>query len=182
MPQLRCLRAHLPGGAIEEVQKKIGTLETGRHDQVELVSGCMDTGQAMSPPVIRATIQKADENRLTIIDCPPGTSCPFVTAVKASDAVLLVTEPTPFGLHDLKLAIATLRALGKPFAVAINRSNGTPNRITDYCRSENIPVLLQIPESRRVAEAYSQGKALTTVMPELKETFAALPEKLGALS
>lgn len=170
-----------PTRAITEVQKKIGTLESGRHGQVEFVSGCMDVGQAMSPPVIRATMQQSAENGLTIVDCPPGTSCPFVTAVKGCDVVLLVTEPTPFGLHDLKLAIDTLRELGKPFAVAVNRSNDTPNRITEYCSGENIPVLLQIPEDRRVAEAYSRGEILTTVLPELKMKLSALPKELGVL-
>ena len=175
-----CVRI-CPTGAIEETQKEIGTIEIGRHDTVEFVSGCMNVGQAMSPPVIRATMQQTSDRGLSIIDCPPGTSCPFVTAVKGCDVVLLVTEPTPFGLHDLKLAVATLRELEKPFAVAVNRSNGDQNRISEYCTEENIPLLLQIPEDRRVAEAYSRGEALTTVMPELREALAALPVKLGAL-
>jgi MinD superfamily P-loop ATPase len=170
-----------PAGAIVETQKKIGTLEIGRHGQVEFVSGRMDVGQAMSPPVIRATMRQASENGLTIVDCPPGTACPFVTAVKGCNVVLLVTEPTPFGLHDLKLAVETLRELGKPFAVAVNRSNGTPNRITDYCSDECIPLLLQIPEDRRVAQAYSRGNTLISVLPELKKMLAFLPEQLGAL-
>lgn len=171
-----------PVNAITEIKKPIGSLEVGHHGAVEFVSGRMDVGQAMSPPVIRATLRQVAEEGLTIVDCPPGTSCPFVTAVTGCDVVLLVTEPTPFGLHDLKLAVATLRELGKPFAVAINRANDAINRITEYCDAEHIPVLLQIPEDRRVAEAYSRGEAITTVLPELKQTLAALSEKLGALA
>jgi MinD superfamily P-loop ATPase len=175
-----CVRI-CPTNAIEEVRKPIGTLEIGRKGAVKFVSGRMDVGVAMSPPVIRATLKHAAAEGLTLVDCPPGTSCPFVTAVKGCDAVLLVTEPTPFGLHDLTLAIETIRELGLPFAVVVNRSNGEQNRISEYCAAENIPLLLQIPEDRRVAEAYSRGEALTTAMPELRETFANLPKKLETI-
>ena len=139
-------------------------------------------GPALAPPVIRAVLRHADEEGLTLVDCPPGTACPFVTAVKGCDAVILVTEPTPFGLHDLTLAIETLRALDLPFGVVINRANGEQNRISEYCAAEGIPLLLQIPEDRRVAQAYSRGKLLTDVLPELREKLAALPEQLGVLA
>ncbi len=171
-----------PEGAITETRRKIGTLQTGRRDNVHFVSGSMKVGHAMSPPVIRAVLEQAAPAGLTLIDCPPGTSCPFVTAVKACDVALLITEPTPFGLHDLKLAIGTLRELGIPFSVAVNRVNAEQNRISEYCAAEHIPLLLQIPEDRRVAEAYSRGEALTAVLPELRETLAALPEKMKGLS
>ncbi|VGO16812.1 hypothetical protein PDESU_05404 [Pontiella desulfatans] len=171
-----------PSGAIRETPKKTGLLTIGRRDHITFVSGRLDVGQAMSPPVIRETLKHASKDGLTIVDCPPGTSCPFVTAVKGCDAVLLVTEPTPFGLHDLKLAVETIRELGIPFAVVVNRSNGERNRISEYCEMEGIELLLQIPEDRRVAEAYSRGAALTTALPELKETIASLPEKMKALA
>lgn len=175
-----CMRI-CPTGAITEIPKEIGQIEIGKHRHIEIVSGSLHVGQAMSPPLIRAVLRHADDDTLTLIDCPPGTSCPFVTAVRPADVVLLVTEPTPFGLHDLKLAIATLRELGKPFAVAVNRSNESRNRISEYCGEENIPLVLQIPEDRRVAEAYSRGETLTAVLPELRAKLAALPAQLGAL-
>jgi MinD superfamily P-loop ATPase len=172
-----CVRI-CPEGAITEVQKKTGMLSIGRKDQLTFVSGKLDVGQAMSPPVIRETLKYAQEEGLTIVDCPPGTSCPFVTAVKGCDVALLVTEPTPFGLHDLKLAVATIRELGIPFGVAVNRANGEQNRISEYCEAEGIPLLIQIPEDRRVAEAYSRGQALNKVVPELNDALTSIPEKL----
>lgn len=176
-----CVRI-CPTGAITEIPKEIGQIEIGKHRHIEFVSGRLDVGQAMSPPVIREVLRQTGDEKITLIDCPPGTSCPFVTAVRSADVVLLVTEPTPFGLHDLKLAVATLRELGKPFAVVVNRSNGAQNRISDFCGEENIPLVLQIPEDRRVAEAYSRGETLTAVLPELRSKLAALPAKLGALT
>lgn len=170
-----------PTGAITEVPKEIGQIKIGKHGPIEFVSGSLNVGQAMSPPVIRDVLKQADSEMLTLIDCPPGTSCPFVTAVRQADVVLLVTEPTPFGLHDLKLAIETVRELSIPFAVAVNRSNGEQNRISDYCTAQDIPLVLQIPEERRVAEAYSRGETLISVLPELRAQLAALPDQLGAL-
>lgn len=171
-----------PTGAITEIPRTIGTLEIGQHGDVEFVAGRMDVGQAMSPPLIQAVKKHAMDTGLTLIDCPPGTACPFVTAVKGCDAVLLVTEPTPFGLHDLKLAVETLRELGLPFGVVVNRSNGLENLISDYCAAESIQLLLQIPENRRVAQAYSRGKLLTDVLPELRGILAELPEQMGVLA
>lgn len=170
-----------PTGAISEVAKKTGLLTIGRKNHIKFVSGKLDVGQAMSPPVIRETLKYAAKDGLTIIDCPPGTSCPYVTAVKGCDVALLVTEPTPFGLHDLKLAVDTIRELGIPFGVAVNRAHEEKNRISEYCEAENIPLLLQIPEDRRVAEAYSRGQALNKVMPELNEILVSIPEKLKKL-
>ncbi|MBN2162942.1 MAG: ATP-binding protein [Pontiellaceae bacterium] len=171
-----------PSGAITEVRKRIGTIETGRRDHVEFISGQLDVGQAMSPPVIRAVLNRASEDGLTIVDSPPGTACPFVTAVKGCDAVILVTEPTPFGRHDLGLAVETVRELGVPFGVVVNRSTAEENLISEYCRKENIPLLLQIPEDRRVAQAYSRGRLLTDVMPELRDALRSLPQQLEELA
>jgi MinD superfamily P-loop ATPase len=167
-----------PTGALREIDQPIGSIESGRSGTIAWAYGRLDIGQAMAPPVIRATLKKAPNDGLTVVDCPPGTACPFVTAVKGCDAALLVTEPTPFGLHDLKLAVETLREIGTPFAVAVNRANTPENRIAAYCSDEGIPLLLQIPEERRVAEAYSRGRPLTDVLPELRAPLAALPATL----
>ncbi|MDF7806973.1 ATP-binding protein [Pontiellaceae bacterium B12219] len=170
-----------PTGAVSETAKKNGMLTIGRKGRIRFVSGRLDVGQAMSPPVIRETLKYAAKDGLTIVDCPPGTSCPYVTAVKGCDAALLVTEPTPFGLHDLKLAVATIRELDIPFGVAVNRTNGEKNLISEYCETEGIPLLLQIPEDRRVAEAYSRGQVLNKVMPELHDALVSIPENLQQL-
>ncbi|MBN2686261.1 MAG: ATP-binding protein [Pontiellaceae bacterium] len=171
-----------PAGAITEVKKRIGTLEVGKSANVSFVSGRLDVGQAMAPPMIRAVLRHASDDGLTLIDSPPGTACPFVTAVKGCDAVMLVTEPTPFGLHDLGLAVETLRELNLPFGVVVNRASDEQNRISDYCEKENIPLLLQIPEDRRVAQAYSRGQLLIDVLPELQTTLATLPTKLKQIT
>ncbi|MCK4563600.1 MAG: ATP-binding protein [Verrucomicrobia bacterium] len=171
-----------PTGAITEVRKEIGTIVIGAHGEIEFVSGRMDVGQAMSPPIIRAVKQHERTDGLTILDCPPGTSCPFITAVKGCDAALLVTEPTPFGLHDLKLAVDTVRELNIPFGVVVNRSIAKENRIAHYCREEGISLLLQIPEDRRVAEAYSRGKTLTAVLPEMRAKLVALVKDITEIA
>jgi len=113
-----------------------------------------------------------------LIDCPPGTSCPMTTTVKGSDFVILVTEPTPFGLHDLTLAVETVRKLSIPFGVVINRSDAGDNRVVTYCRKEQIPLLLEIPESRKIAEAYSRGESILTAEPALQESLQKLLEEI----
>jgi len=155
-----------PSGAITEQDIIVGTLEISTRDHVTFVKGQLDVGRAMSGPVIKAVKQFSSDDHLTIIDCPPGTSCPMIAAVSGADFVLLVTEPTPFGLHDLRLAVETVRTLGLPFGVAINRSDAGDDRVETYCRDEDIAVMLRIPEDRRIAEAYSNGNVLTTAVPE----------------
>ena len=156
-----------PSGAITEHDTSVGSVEIGSRANVFFVQGTLQVGCAMSPPLIRAVKNFAGDDQLTIIDCPPGTSCPMITAVSDADFVLLVTEPTPFGLHDLVLAVETVRILGLPFGVAINRSDAGDDRVVDYCRDERIPVMISIPENRKIAEAYSIGETLTTAVPEL---------------
>jgi len=128
----------------------------------------------MAPPLIRAVKKSADPALPVLIDCPPGTSCPMITAVKDSDYAILVTEPTPFGLNDLKLAVETMRLLKIPFGVVINRSDAGDDRVVNYCQQEAIPLLLQIPESRKIAEAMSNGKTLLSADPSLKEALQKL--------
>ena len=167
-----------PVGAITEVPREVGVVEIGRAGRLDYVQGRMNVGQAMSPPVIRAVKRHVAFEGVTVIDCPPGTSCPLLTAVKGSDFVLLVTEPTPFGLHDLKLAVETMRLLQVEFGIAINRADIGDTRVEEYCRDEGIRVLARMPDSRRIAEAYARGRPAVEALPELKSEFARIHEAI----
>ncbi|MBI9019888.1 MAG: ATP-binding protein [Verrucomicrobia bacterium] len=168
-----CVRI-CPEQAITEQPRKIGTIRTGSIETIRLTEGRLDIGRAMAPPLIRAVKKSADPKTPVLIDCPPGTSCPMITAVKDSDYVILVTEPTPFGLHDLTLAVETMRLLNLPFGVVINRADSGDDRVVTFCQQEAIPLLLQIPESRKIAEACSRGETLLSADPSLKEALQNL--------
>jgi MinD superfamily P-loop ATPase len=146
-----------PTGAIRETARQIGRLQAGLAGEVRFVQGVLDIGQAMSPPLIGAVKDAAPKADLQIVDCPPGTSCPVIEAVRGADYVLLVTEPTPFGLSDLKLAVETVRQLDLPFGVVINRADTGDDRTREFCDQQGIVVLAEIPDVRDVAEAYSRG-------------------------
>ena len=168
-----------PSGALTEIPQEIGIMEFRRSGSVELISGQISVGQAMSPPLIRAVKKHIAITGDTIIDCPPGASCPVVTAVRGADFVLLVTEPTPFGLHDLTLAVAVMRTLGMKFGIVLNRADTGDRGVQGYCKEENIPLLLEIPDRREIAEAYSMGRPLLEAMPELGKQFRQLFKDLG---
>ncbi|HNX82435.1 MAG TPA: ATP-binding protein [Candidatus Omnitrophota bacterium] len=146
-----------PQSAIKEVNKEIGVIEIGEKDHMQFVHGRLNIGEAMSPPLIRQVKKYINPTRTVIIDAPPGTSCPVITAVKGSDFCVLVTEPTPFGLNDLILAVEVLRKLQIPFGVVINRSDIGDGKVDSYCQEENIPILMKIPFSREIAVSYSEG-------------------------
>jgi MinD superfamily P-loop ATPase len=167
-----------PEKAITEQGNPIGSMSLGTSGHIKTVQGLLDIGFAMAPPVIRAVKKHIGEDRLNIIDCPPGTSCPMIAAVKGADFVILVTEPTPFGLHDLKLAVETMRELKIPFGVVINRSDSGDNRVVEYCEKEETQLLLQIPESRKIAVAYSRGESILDAEPGLKEELQTLLAEL----
>lgn len=169
-----------PRKAIREVPKRIGVLESGSAGRIKFLQGRLDVGQAMSPPVIRALKRRRDAVRTVIVDAPPGTSCPVVEAMRSSDFCLLVTEPTPFGLHDLELAAGAAKALGLPRGVLINRADGGEGdaRIRAFCDEEKIPVLLTIPFDRKIAEAYSRGETLLDLDPAWKGRFLGLFETM----
>ncbi len=167
-----------PADAITEVERKIGTLEIGQSDGIRFIHGILEISEAMSPPLIRAVKDAAFSNSTTIVDVPPGTSCPVIEAVRGSDFCLLVTEPTPFGLNDLILAVEMLRILRIPFGVAINRADVGDDRVDDYCSREDIPVLMRIPMDRDLAVAYSNGIPLVVAKPEWKEEFVKLFEDI----
>lgn len=167
-----------PEHAISEVDRPIGVVETGHANGIGFVQGRLRVGAAMSPPLIRTVKNDAPQGGLVIIDAPPGTSCPVIAAVKGTDFVVLVTEPTPFGLHDLTLAVETIGQIGIPFGVVINRSDIGDDRVAVYCRHEQIPVLLEIPDDRRVAEAYSRGVLAVHAVPEMLHLFVALEQSI----
>jgi MinD superfamily P-loop ATPase len=163
-----------PQGAIREVNKEIGTIESGQAGKVLFVHGRLDVGEAMSPPLIRQVKKYTDPSRTVIIDAPPGTSCPVITAVKDSDFCVLVTEPTPFGLNDLALAVEMLRKLEIPFGVVINRCDIGDGKVEEYCGREGIRILMKIPFSREIAAAYSEGIPMVSMEALYKEKFTGL--------
>ncbi len=175
-----CIAA-CPEGALSEVPRDTGLLEFGTTSTAGFLKGELNVGEAMAPPVIRAVLKAAPLDRALVIDAPPGTSCPVIESVKSADALLLVTEPTPFGLNDLKLAVAMGRELGVPFGVAVNRQGTGNSEVYDYCAAEGIPILLEIPDDRRIANAYSRGELAVFRLPELRERFLDLFEKLQRL-
>jgi len=167
-----------PVEAITEAPRAIGTLETGQAGPIAFAQGMLNIGHPMSPPVIRAVKSTGLPGDLTIVDAPPGTSCPVIEAVRGADFVLLVTEPTPFGLHDLKLAVEMVRALGMPFAVVVNRAGLDGAELRAYCEAQRISVLAEIPDDRRLAEAYSRGVTATDLGEQYAAVFTRLLESI----
>lgn len=167
-----------PEKAIRETQRELGVIRLGISGSVGFLDGKMRVGEAMSAPLIRTVKQNIPVNSVAIIDAPPGTSCPVIEAVRGADFVLLVTEPTPFGLNDLKLAVEMVRQLGSPLGVIINQSDIGTDETLKNCEAENIPVLLELPHDRRIAEAYSQGRLAIEALPHLKKRFAKIGEGL----
>jgi len=167
-----------PQKAITEVNKDIGVVEIGNSNNLQFVHGRLNIGETLSPPLIRAVKNYINPTRIVIIDAPPGTSCPVIEAIKGSDFCILVTEPTPFGLNDLILAVRVLRKLNISFAVVINRSDIGDNKLEDYCEKEDIPVLMRIPFKKEIAVAYSNGTPIVEKFPEYKDEFVSLFKKI----
>ncbi len=167
-----------PEKAITETGRDLGVIEAGHKNGLEFVHGRLRVGEAMSPPLIREVRAYAHTDTLTIIDAPPGTSCPVIAAMKDTDFILLVTEPTPFGLHDLKLAVGAVKILGIPCGLVINRSDMGDDQVMAYAKEEDLPVLMEIPFDRGIAEIYSMGEVLVEVMPEWKEKFLELYDRI----
>lgn len=160
--------------AIREHPRRIGVLEERRVGDITLVQGCLDVGVALAPPLIRGVKALLRAGSPAILDAPPGTSCPVVTTLLGTDFVVLVTEPTRFGLHDLTLAVAMVRELQIPFGVVINRLGLGDEGVHRFCREEGIPILLEIPDDRRIAEAYARGRIIVDALPEYRKPFEAL--------
>jgi MinD superfamily P-loop ATPase len=167
--------------AVTWEKHKIGMLNFGATDGVDLVYGELEVSKPLAVPVIKAVKKQIKEAESVILDSPPGTSCPFVETVSGSDFCLLVTEPTPFGLHDLKIAVEVLRKVAVPFGVVVNRAGIGDSRLYDYCREENIRIMLEILYERRIAELYSKGVPFNLEMPEWEEKFKALYSEIEGL-
>lgn len=164
--------------AIAEALRDSGRLETGHAGPIRFLHALLNIGEAMSTPLIRQVKAEAPEADLVVIDSPPGTSCPVIESVRGADFVLLVTEPTPFGLNDLKLAVETVRAMNLPLGVVINRAGSGDDRTLEYCRMQSIDILSEIPDDRRVAEAYSRGLLASEMMPEFRNRMEQLVARL----
>jgi len=167
-----------PRGAITETGRRIGVVETVQSERITLIQGRLDVGTAMAPPLIRAVKSRLQDGTPAILDAPPGTSCPVIAAIRGADRVVLVTEPTPFGLHDLKLAVDMVRALEMPFGAVVNRVGIGDDRVHAFCEREGIPILLEIPDDRRIAEAYSRGELIVDALPEYRSSFLRLLDQL----
>ena len=167
-----------PEQAITEVGRPIGVVERGTADDIAFAHGRLNVGEAMSPPLIRAVQEEADAQATVILDAPPGTSCPVIAAIRPCDVVMLVTEPTAFGLHDLTLAVEMARALHRPMGVVLNRADMGDDRVERYCAAEGIPVWGRIPHDRRIAEAYSRGDIAVDVLPETRLYFTIIMEAI----
>ncbi|OQX81583.1 MAG: (4Fe-4S)-binding protein [Candidatus Omnitrophica bacterium 4484_70.1] len=160
-----------PEKAITEVDKEIGVVETGEVGNLQFIQGRLNIGEAMSPPLIKAVKEYINPTRIALIDAPPGTSCPVIEAVKGSDFCILVTEPTPFGLNDLMLAVSTLEKLHLPYGVIVNRSDIGDDKIDLYCQRKNIPILMRIPFDKEIALLYSRGISIVKEKKEYIDKF-----------
>lgn len=167
-----------PTGAITEHPHRIGTVSTGQSGIIRLIEGRLEVGVSLVPPVIRAVREQLLDEFPAILDAPPGTSCPVVATLRECDYLLLVTDPTPFGLHDLKLAVALARQLNLPCGVVVNRAGEDLVGLYSYCRSENLPILLSLPDDRQIAEVVSRGDLVTRAFPEYGLMFAELASRL----
>ncbi|MFX0094193.1 MAG: ATP-binding protein [Candidatus Hodarchaeota archaeon] len=167
-----------PQEAISEGKKTIGIIEAGQLNGLNLFHGILNLGEPLATPIIKTLKKKADSSRTLILDSPPGTACPMIETVRDADYCILVTEPTPFGLHDLKIAVKVVQTLKIPHGIIINRDGIGDDRIEEYCQEESIPILMKIPNDRKIAHFYSKGIPFSQEMPEWKEKFRELLEQI----
>jgi MinD superfamily P-loop ATPase len=163
-----------PTHAITEEKRRIGTIKTGAAGGTELVYGELGVSEPMAVPAIRAVKRQIKFGKTVIIDSAPGTSCPVIEAIHKSNYCILVTEPTPFGLHDLKMIVDVLKQINIPFGVVINRAGIGDRKVHEYCNEARIPILIEIPFQRRIAELYSRGIPFVLEMPEWRGRFQRL--------
>jgi len=168
-----------PKKAINWNHRIIGKIDHGKTDGIDFYQGLLNVGEMQAIPVLKALKKKLNKNKHVIIDAPPGTSCPVIESINGSDYCILVTEPSPFGFHDLKLAIEVVKHSNIPFGVIINRDGIGDKKVENYCRSQNIPILLKIPERKKIANLYSRGIALVDKSYEWKEMFSLVFGKIS---
>ena len=167
-----------PEKAITETARPIGTLDRGTAFGFDCLQGCLNPGEAMSPPLINALKKRINPEKRVLIDAPPGTSCPVVASVKGSDFCLLVTEPTPFGLNDLCLSVQMLKKMGIPAGVLINRSDMGDRRVEEFCKRQRLPLLMQIPWDEKLAKRYARGQPAALYDDAWKTRFKSLWAKI----
>jgi MinD superfamily P-loop ATPase len=164
-----------PAGAISEKDKPIGTIRFFDYSPIsQIIEGCTEIGVHSPVPVIKQSIQQAPDNQLILMDAPPGISCPFIATIEKADYVILVTEPTPFGLNDLQLSVETLHSLSKPFGVIINRAGLGDRKIYDWLTDNGVDLLAEIPFDRHIAKLYSQNVILSGENAEYRIMFTNL--------
>jgi len=160
-----------PSNAITERERVIGIIESGNGKGIEFVRGVLNIGEAMSTPLIRRLKEIVNDDENIILDAPPGAACPVIETVSDADYCILVTEPTPFGLYDLRISVELCRKLGVPFGVIINRCDIGDSGVENFCNKEEIPILMKIPNDKKIAELYSRGIPFVDEMPEWREKF-----------
>jgi MinD superfamily P-loop ATPase len=176
-----------PENALSAGSRELGEIAWGGIEGADFLMGRLRVGEAMSPPLMRAVKDRLNEmtgHRASdvIIDAPPGVSCPAMSAVMDSDVIILVTEPTPFGLYDLKLAHQAFLSLGKPMAVVVNRAGLGSSSVCDYCFAKRLSIIAEIPYDRGIAEAYSMGKVVSETSTALRDLFVDLADKIRGMN
>jgi len=170
-----------PEKAIFEVEREIGIVQEGNANGIHFINGVLNIGEPMASPLIRRVKEKIQKEKVVILDAPPGTACPVIETVKESNFCILVTEPTPFGLNDLELAVRMLEKLGIPKGVVINKADIGDRGVWNYCTMKDIPVLMEIPMDRKIAESYSKGIPMVAENPSYIPQFLNLIEKVENL-
>jgi MinD superfamily P-loop ATPase len=170
-----------PADAISDTVREVGTLRHGQGRGIDFYGGLLRIGEAMAPPLIGRVKEAASANDIQLLDCPPGTSCPVIESLQGADFVILVTEPTPFGLNDLRLAVGLMRKLKYPFAVVINRAGMGDDCVEKYLEKESIPLIASIPHTQEAATAYSKGELLIDAFPSFRESYQALWDRVTRL-
>ncbi|MFP4657100.1 MAG: ATP-binding protein [Desulfonatronovibrionaceae bacterium] len=170
-----------PADAVGDSHREIGAMRRVKKDNLHIYGGLLRIGEAMAPPLIARVKEaaRAEPKGTTILDCPPGTTCPVIESLEGADYVILVTEPTPFGLYDLQLAVQLMQKLHYPFGVVVNRQGmGGEEELDKYLRENDIEVLGRLPHTKEAAEAYSRGELLVDVFPEFREIYADIWQRI----